>query len=139
MSIIHGSWIVNAGQDYFFVWGQAWRSLVNETFALNKTGDFIHPFNLKRGELLDLFDSHELDVANLLEQSKWHTQLVGMPTIVSGTVDSKKVQPVFAGNAVKGESKLDPVSLGSQRVSSNCERNHRFIADIIPGFATVKY
>ena len=111
MSIIHGSWIVNAGQDYFFVWGQAWRSLVNETFALNKTGDFIHPFNLKRGELLDLFDSHELDVANLLEQSKWHTQLVGMPTIVSGTVDSKKVQPVFAGNAVKGESKLDPLYL----------------------------
>ncbi len=107
MSIIHGSWIVNAGQDYFFVWGQAWRSLVNETFLLNKSGDFVHPFNLKRSELLDLFDSHELDVADLLNQSKWHTQLVGMPTIVTGTADSKKVQPVFAGNAVEGESKLD--------------------------------
>ncbi|MGL5831929.1 MAG: SNF2 helicase-associated domain-containing protein, partial [Waterburya sp.] len=107
MSIIHGSWIVNAGQDYFFVWGQAWRSLVNETFSLNKSGDFIHPFNLRRAELLDLFHSHELEVADLLDHSKWHTQLVGMPTIVTGTAESKKVQPVFAGNAVKGESKLD--------------------------------
>ena len=107
MSIIHGSWIVNAGQDYFFIWGQAWRSLVNEKFSLNKSGDFIHPFCLKRGELLDLFYSHELDLEDILSQSRWHTQLVGMPTIITGTADSKKVQPVFAGNAVENESNLD--------------------------------
>ena len=105
MSIIHGSWIVNSG-DYFFVWGEAWRSLVNETLSLNKSGDFIHPFNLSRLELLNLFQSHELDVANLLDASKWQTQLVGMPTIVTST-EEKKVQPVFAGNATEGESKLD--------------------------------
>ena len=107
MSIIHGSWIVNAGQDYFFIWGQAWRSLVNEKFSLNKSGDFVHPFCLKRGELLDLFDSHELDVEDILSQSRWHTQLVGMPTIITGTAEDKKVQPVFAGNAVENESNLD--------------------------------
>ncbi|MGF1589513.1 MAG: DEAD/DEAH box helicase [Pleurocapsa sp.] len=107
MSIIHGSWIVNSGQDYFFVWGQAWRSLVNETFSLNKSGDFIHPFNLSHPELLALFQSHELDVAKLLDESKWQVQLVGMPTIVTGTAETKKVQPVFAGNAVEDESKLD--------------------------------
>ena len=107
MSIIHGSWIVNSGQVYFFVWGQAWRSLVNETFSLNKSGDFIDPFVLARPELLDLFQSHELDVRDLLDESKWQKQLVGMPTIISGTADSKKVQPVFAGNTVKNESKLD--------------------------------
>ncbi|MBE9045332.1 DEAD/DEAH box helicase [Pleurocapsales cyanobacterium LEGE 10410] len=107
MSIIHGSWIVNSRQDYFFVWGEAWRSLVNETFTLNKSGDFIHPFNLSRPELLDLFQSHELDVASLLNASKWQTQLVGMPTIVSGTEEAKKVQPVFAGKTIEGESKLD--------------------------------
>ena len=107
MSIIHGSWIVNSGQVYFFVWGQAWRSLVNEAFSLNKSGDFIHPFALSRPELLDLFQSHELDVVDLLDESKWQKQLVGMPTIITGTADSKKVQPVFAGNTVKDESKLD--------------------------------
>ncbi|NJO97499.1 MAG: DEAD/DEAH box helicase [Pleurocapsa sp. CRU_1_2] len=107
MSIIHGSWIVNAGQDYFFVWGQAWRSLVNETFYLNKSGDFIHPFSLQRSELLDRFPSHELEVGDLLNQSKWHTQLVGLPTIITESAQSKKVQPVFAGNAVENESKLD--------------------------------
>ena len=107
MSIIHGSWIVNSGQDYFFVWGQAWRSLINETFVLNKSGDFVHPFALSRPELLDLFHSHELDITKLLDRSKWQTQLVGVPTIVSGSADSKKVQPVYAGNIVKGESKLD--------------------------------
>ena len=107
MSIIHGSWIVNSGRDYFFIWGQAWRSLVNEGFSLNKSGDFIHPFNLSRPELLDLFQSHELNVTSILDESKWQTQLVGMPTIIEGTEDSKKVQPVFAGNIVEGEAKLD--------------------------------
>ena len=107
MSIIHGSWIVNSGRDYFFVWGQAWRSLVNESFTLNKSGDFIHPFVLSHRELLDLFQSHELKVAHLLEENKWHTQLVGMPTIVTGTEEGKKVRPVYAGNTVKDESKLD--------------------------------
>ena len=107
MSIIHGSWIVNSGRDYFFIWGQAWRSLINEGFSLNKSGDFIHPFNLSRPELLDLFQSHELNVVSILDESKWHTQLVGMPTIIEGKEDSKKVQPVFAGNLVEGEAKLD--------------------------------
>ena len=107
MSIIHGSWIVNSGRDYFFIWGQAWRSLVNESFSLNKSGDFIHPFNLSRLELLDLFQSHELSVTSILDESKWQTQLVGMPTIIEGKEDSKKVQPVFAGNVVEGEAKLD--------------------------------
>ncbi|MEO0835020.1 MAG: DEAD/DEAH box helicase [Cyanobacteria bacterium J06642_3] len=107
MSIIHGSWIVNSGKDYFFIWGQAWRSLVNEAFTLNKSGDFIHPFNVSRSELLDLFHRHELNVADLLGKSRWQTQLVGMPTIVTGTAENKKVQPVFAGNVVKEEAKLD--------------------------------
>ena len=106
MSIIHGSWIVNSSRDYFFIWGQAWRSLVNEGFSLNKSGDFIHPFNLSRPELLDLF-GHELNVASILDESKWQTQLVGMPTIIEEKEDSKKVQPVFAGNIVEGEAKLD--------------------------------
>jgi superfamily II DNA or RNA helicase len=107
MSIIHGSWIVNSGRDYFFIWGQAWRSLVNEAFTLNKSGDFIDPFSLSRPELLNLFQSHELNIANILDESKWQTQLVGMPTIVEGTEEHKKVQPVFAGNTVEGEAKLD--------------------------------
>ena len=107
MSIIHGSWIVNSGRDYFFIWGQAWRSLVNESFSLNKSGDFIHPFNLSRPELLDLFQGHELDVSSIFDESKWQTQLVGMPTIIEEKEDSKKVQPVFAANIVEGEAKLD--------------------------------
>ena len=107
MSIIHGSWIVNSGQDYFFVWGETWRSLVNTSFSLNKSGDFIHPFDLSKQELLDLFKSHELDIADLLSQSNWQTQLIGMPTIVSGTGETRKIQPVFAGDIVESESSLD--------------------------------
>ncbi len=107
MSIIHGSWIVNSGQDYFFVWGEAWRSLVNENFSLNKSGDFIHPFDLSRPELIDLFQSHELDVAELLNKSNWQTQLIGMPTVVTGTGESRKIQPVYAKDIVEAESSLD--------------------------------
>ncbi len=107
MSIIHGSWIVNSGQNYFFIWGETWRSLVNQKFSLNKSGDFIHPFDLSQQEFLDLCQSHELNIANLLNESRWQTQLVGMPTIVTGTEDSKKIQPVFAGDIVKSEASLD--------------------------------
>ncbi|MCC0175768.1 DEAD/DEAH box helicase [Waterburya agarophytonicola K14] len=107
MSIIHGSWIVNSGQNYFFIWGETWRSLVNEKFSLNKSGDFIHPFDLSQQELLDLCQSHQLDILDLLNQSTWQTQLVGMPTIVTGTEDSKKIQPVFAGDIVESEASLD--------------------------------
>ena len=107
MSIIHGSWIVNGGQDYFFVWGETWRSLVNQTFALNATGDFVHPFDLTQDELLALAQKHKLEIADILTDGRWHTQLVGMPTIVSGTGDDKKVQPVFAGDRVEAEENLD--------------------------------
>ena len=107
MSIIHGSWIVNAGKDYFFVWGEAWRSLVNASFSLNKSGDFVHPFDLPKQELLDLFHDNGLGVVDLLNQSHWHTQLIGMPTIVSGTGENRKIQPVFAGDIVESESDLD--------------------------------
>jgi SNF2 family DNA or RNA helicase len=107
MSIIHGSWIVNSGQDYFFIWGETWRSLVNQKFSLNKSGDFIHPFDLSKPELLDLCQSHELEIVDLLTKSTWQTQLVGMPTIVTGTEDTKKIQPVFAGDIVQSESSLD--------------------------------
>ena len=107
MSIIHGSWIVNSGEDYFFVWGEAWRSLVNENFSLNKSGDFIHPFDLSCPELIDLFQSHELNVAELLNKSNWQTQLIGMPTVVTGTGESRKIQPVYAKDIVEAESSLD--------------------------------
>ena len=107
MSIIHGSWIINSGQDYFFVWGEAWRSLVNEKFSLNEAGEFIHPFDLSRKELLQLFKSHELDIAELLDDSKWQAQLIAIPTIVTQTEDTKQIQPVFAGKIVESEATLD--------------------------------
>lgn len=107
MSIIHGSWIVNSGQNYFFVWGETWRSLVNQKFSLNKSGDFVHPFDLSKQEFLDLCQSHELDIADLLNKSRWQAQLVGMPTMVTGKDEQKKIQPVFAGDIVKSEASLD--------------------------------
>jgi SNF2 family DNA or RNA helicase len=107
MSMIHGSWVVNSGQNYFFIWGEAWRSLVNETFSLNEAGDFVHPFDLSQPELLDLFQSQELDIKELLAASNWQKQLIGIPTIITETEEGKKVQPVFAGDLVESESSLD--------------------------------
>lgn len=107
MSIIHGSWIVNSGQDYFFVWGETWRSLVNQSFSLNATGDFVHPFDLTQEELLTLCQRCELEITDLLSSSQWQTQLVGMPTVVSGTGEEKRIQPVFAGDRVEAEENLD--------------------------------
>ena len=107
MSIIHGSWSVHAGQDYFFIWGEVWRSLVNENYATNEAGDLVHPFDLSCPELLELLKSHELKFVELFDNRKWQTQLIAIPTIITGSEENKKIQPVFARDSLESESTLD--------------------------------
>jgi SNF2 family DNA or RNA helicase len=103
MSIIHGSWIVISDQDYFFVWGEVWRSLINLDSVANNEGDLIHPFCLPLEELLSLFKSHDLVIDGLSETTNWITQTINIPTFETGRGNSKKIQPLFAGDSLEKE------------------------------------
>ena len=104
MSIIHGSWIVQSNQNYFFVWGEAWRSLVNVDLAQNAEGDLLHPFCLSQAELIALFAKHDLAIAEILGADRltasWHEQFVEIPSIEQGEGATQKLLPLFAGESV---------------------------------------
>jgi SNF2 family DNA or RNA helicase len=64
MSTLHGSWIEN---QYFFIWGEVWRTVETETLSLESSSEEIsrHPFNLTIPELLSFLRSHSFDVPKL--------------------------------------------------------------------------
>ncbi len=123
MTIIHGNWIVKSEQDYFFVWGEAWRSLVNEDVS-NPEGDLIHPFCLSAEKLLTLFNSHEIIVQNILTadnlNSNWTTQFITIPTVEKGRGKSKKIQPIFAGDSTEAIAKHKSLKLYNWQVEGFC-------------------
>ena len=107
MSIIHGSWIVQSNQNYFFVWGEAWRSLVNADIAQNAEGDLIHPFALPQAELLALLAKQDLAIASILEADEltasWQEQFVEIPSIEQGEGENQKLIPLFTGESIDPE------------------------------------
>lgn len=64
MSTLHGSWIED---QYFFIWGEVWRTVETETLSLGSSSEEIsrHPFNLDTPELLSFLRSHSFDVPKL--------------------------------------------------------------------------
>ncbi len=123
MTIIHGSWIVKSEQDYFFVWGEAWRSLVNED-TNNIEGDLIHPFCLSAEKLLALFNSHEIIVKDILTpesiNNNWTTQVITIPTVEKGRGKSKKIQPIFAEDSSEIIAKIKSLKLSDWQVEGFC-------------------
>ena len=107
MSIIHGSWIVQSNQNYFFVWGETWRSLVNADIAQNAEGDLIHPFALPQAELLALLAKQDLAIASILETDElaasWQEQFVEIPSIEQDEGENQKLIPLFTGESIDTE------------------------------------
>ncbi|MEL4894204.1 DEAD/DEAH box helicase [Crocosphaera sp. Alani8] len=62
MTILHGTWIKEGQEKYFFIWGETWRSLTNEIpsddstliypFAVDKE-EIIKKLNIKNNKLID--------------------------------------------------------------------------------------
>ncbi len=107
MSIIHGSWIVQSNQNYFFVWGETWRSLVNADIAQNAEGDLIHPFAFPQAELLALLAKQDLAIASILETDElaasWQEQFVEIPSIEQDEGENQKLIPLFTGESIDTE------------------------------------
>lgn len=107
MAIIHGSWIVKSDGDYFFIWAEAWRSLVNLDATNDTHGSFVHPFCLSEGELSDLFKNHNLALVKVLKRQLkdlWTTEKIVIPTVVKGRGKNKKLQPLYAGDTISAEN-----------------------------------
>ena len=121
MAIIHGNWIVKSEQDYFFVWGEAWRSLVNEDVNSNSERHLIHPFCLSTEKLLALFNSHEIAVKDILNtedlNKNWTAQVITIPSVEKGRGKNKKIQPIFAGDSEEAITKNKSFGLHSWQIA----------------------
>jgi SNF2 family DNA or RNA helicase len=124
MTILHGSWIVKSEGNYFFVWGEAWRSLVNEDVNNIEEDYLIHPFCVSAQKLLALFNSHEIVVKDVINEgnfnSNWTTRLITIPSITKGRGKSKKIQPIFAGDSQEATAKNKSLKLYDWQVEGIC-------------------
>ncbi|MGF1542667.1 MAG: SNF2-related protein [Pleurocapsa sp.] len=124
MVIIHGSWIVKSEQNYFFIWGEAWRSLVNGDVNSIEEEGLIHPFCLSTEKLLAFFNSHEIVAKDVLNEenlnSNWMTRVITIPSITKGRGKSKKIQPIFAGDSQKFTANNKSLKLYDWQVEGVC-------------------
>ncbi len=74
MATLHGSWILQSHQGYFFVWGETWRNLTTEETKPTKFP--CHPYSTNEEELEALWQSYQLPG----EEKKWQTQIVTLPS-----------------------------------------------------------
>jgi SNF2 family DNA or RNA helicase len=99
MSTLHGSWILQPANSYFFLWGETWRNLDIESKKSLSSSESVtlHPFNLTQPELSSFLSSHNLlgDLnSNILSQDRWQTEIISLP---SQSIDKKKgIIPVLS-------------------------------------------
>jgi SNF2 family DNA or RNA helicase len=100
MSILHGSWILQSEQNYFFIWGEAWRSLVNVEFT-TQDESLINPFCLSSEQIVSLLNNNNLKLDKILDRkiqltNRWLRQTITIPSIID--FKNKTIQPIFSEN-----------------------------------------
>lgn len=103
MSTLHGSWISHSGDGYFFLWGEAWRSIVSVNLSVTTEAkpdsDFSrHPFNVECTELVALAKSHNLGITQTRQ-----TEFITLPSYKAA---KGEVSPVLATTEIKPKDKL---------------------------------
>ncbi|ELS04038.1 DNA/RNA helicase, superfamily II, SNF2 family [Xenococcus sp. PCC 7305] len=96
MSIIHGNWIADVDDNYFFVWGETWRSLVNEKSSDLNSSISSHPFCLEHDDLLATLKELKLISAkDLVKPFISQDKTINIPSLQQG---KKEISPVFSQN-----------------------------------------
>ncbi|AFZ35511.1 SNF2-related protein [Stanieria cyanosphaera PCC 7437] len=100
MSILHGSWILQSEQNYFFVWGEAWRSLVNVEFT-TQDKNLVNPFCLPAEQLVNLLNNNHFNLDKILNKeinlnNRWLTQQIAIPSVID--FKNQTIQPIFSKN-----------------------------------------
>ncbi len=96
MSIIHGNWIADVDDNYFFVWGETWRSLVNANSGDHNHQIASHPFCLEYSDLLAVLKEVKLvGVKDLVKSFSSQNKIITIPSIELG---KKEISPIFSQN-----------------------------------------
>ncbi|MDJ0598105.1 MAG: DEAD/DEAH box helicase [Crocosphaera sp.] len=62
MTILHGTWIENTQEKYFFIWGETWRSLSDD--IASKDSILVYPFSVDKEEIIKQLNSHDIKIKN---------------------------------------------------------------------------
>jgi SNF2 family DNA or RNA helicase len=95
MATLHGTWILNNRNSYFFIWGETWRSSQGQTEVSAEIP--LHPLAMTSGELNEWLEASNLSIAHLIQPSNntkqriksksatetklhIHSQIISLPT-----------------------------------------------------------
>ncbi|MTJ16188.1 MULTISPECIES: DEAD/DEAH box helicase [unclassified Dolichospermum] len=105
MATLHGTWILNNQNSYFFIWGETWRSSQVQTEVSAEIP--LHPLAMTSGELNEWLEASNLSIAHLIQPSNntkqriksksateiklpVHSQIISLPTYF---LENKKSEP----------------------------------------------
>jgi SNF2 family DNA or RNA helicase len=113
MAILHGTWILNNQNSYFFIWGETWRSSQGQTEVSAEIP--LHPLAMTSGELNEWLEASNLSIAHLIQPSNntkqriksksatetklpSHSQIISLPTyfLESNKSELTKISPVHS-------------------------------------------
>ncbi|MFM7405545.1 MAG: DEAD/DEAH box helicase [Cuspidothrix sp.] len=67
MAILHGTWVINNHNSYFFIWGETWRSSQVQTEVSAEIS--LHPLTMTPSELDQWLETSNLSISNLIQPS----------------------------------------------------------------------
>ncbi|MEC4983234.1 MAG: DEAD/DEAH box helicase [Oscillatoria sp. PMC 1068.18] len=103
MATLHGSWIDEGTQSYFFLWGEKWRSQASVENSAVTVGTPTHPYGMSYQELTDFLLSRKLALSKSSKSSANKQALIA--TLPS---QNKKAEllPVLSGTMLTGTETL---------------------------------
>jgi SNF2 family DNA or RNA helicase len=114
MPTLHGSWILQQENSYFFVWGETWKSGVSVESAADEFP--FHPFVCDRSELIScLVDARLVERSGERLEKKWQTQIISLPS--QKATKTKPSLPILSGNLLTEEINSKSLVLNYWQVS----------------------
>lgn len=74
MAILHGTWVINHQNSYFFIWGETWRSSQIHTEVSAEI--CLHRLAMTSGELNEWLEVSNLSIANLIQPNTTNKQRI---------------------------------------------------------------
>jgi SNF2 family DNA or RNA helicase len=120
MAILHGTWIINNQNSYFFIWGETWRSSQGQTEVFAEIP--LHPLAMTAVELNEWLEASNLSIANVIQPSPTTKQKLKSkpPTEIKLPVHSQIVSlpTYFLENNKSGLTTISPVHSVSVDIDS---------------------
>lgn len=74
MAILHGTWVINHQNSYFFIWGETWRSSQVNTQVSDEI--CLYPLAMTSEELNEWLEISNLSIANLIQPNTINKQRI---------------------------------------------------------------